>query len=136
MARARMAEFRLRPATYEDVVRYAGHELPEDWCIEHRVVGHAAEAGGEVVAVGYVTWDMLGRCWGWFSRRDALSPFLVHRKARATMRLLREVGEPALYAICNAAIPRAEEWLRRLGFHAAPEVSVSLGAWWKCDLST
>lgn len=107
-----------------------GHAIPPEWNIA-KVVGHAAECDGDLVAVGCVTWDRYGRCWGWFSWRERLSPFLIHRKAVAMLDLLRDCGEPAVHAICNRAIPGAEMWLRRLGFERDPALDMDMGPGWR-----
>lgn len=105
---------RLRPATAADFTA-RGRAVPEVF------LGFAAERDGEVVGYGLVVWDHEGRAWGAFDRFGDVPRFLMHRLARRVIAALREAGEPAIYAICDTRIPRAEEWLRRLGFTPTPD---------------
>lgn len=123
----------IRRATADDARAIAGGTLPADWCIG-APVGWAAERDGEVIALGAVTWDRYGRAWGWFSGSGAVPAITMHRKAREMLAMLREAGEPTLYAICNTAIPGADTWLRRLGFVEAPDMHSEAGPVWQCNL--
>ena len=125
----------IRRATPEDVHVMAGGDMRPEWCIG-APVGFAADRDGELAALGTVTWDRYGRAWGWFNRRGAVSAFVMHRTAIEMLRLLREVEEPALYAICNPAIAGSDKWLRRLGFALDATLQHELGPIYRCDLST
>lgn len=123
-----------RLATADDFRRYAGQDLPPEWCIEGRVIGYVAEDGGEVIAIGIVTWDEFGRAWGWFHSRQRIAAVTMHRLAKRTMAVLRAVDEPALHAGCDYRIPGSEKWLKRLGFAHAPELSCAERQVFRCDL--
>lgn len=124
----------VRRVTLDDM-RAMDAVLPPEWRIGEPI-GYAAERDGELVAVGSVTWDQWGRAWGWFNRRGHVPAITMQRCALATLKLLRDVGEPRIYTICNAAIPGSDTWLRRLGFAVDPTLQHNLGIIWRCDLST
>lgn len=130
-----MSQAVLRSARADDFRRYAGLEMPADWCADEWVCGWALERDGALVGYGFVTQDAYGRLWGWFSRREALSPFLMHRHARHLLGMLRRAGYGVVYTICDDSVPRAAAWLQRLGFEAT-EVEMEQGRVWQCALST
>lgn len=129
------SSLRVRRVTAEDVRALLGSDIHPEFCIGEPA-GFAAERDGELVAIGTVTWDRWGRAWGWLNRPGAIPAVTMHRRARAMLSLLREVEEPALYVICNHAIPGADTWLRRLGFVEDETLKHPLGAVYRCDLST
>jgi hypothetical protein len=125
----------LRPASAEDLRRYAGCDLPADWAIDGWAIGYAAERAGEIVALGLVTRDIYLRAWAWFNSRERLPALMMHRKAKAMLAILREVGEPVIYAGCDYSIPGAEKWLQRLGFVPDTDLSTPERSVWRCNLS-
>jgi hypothetical protein len=126
-----------RLATADDLRAWVGRMPPVEWCIAENIVGYTAERASEIVGLGFVTWDEYGRAWGWLEKREALPTLMMHRKAKAMLALLRDVGEPALYAFCSQTIPGSEKWLRRLGFVPAPELTTDPDhPVHKCSLST
>lgn len=127
-----MSRARLRRATRGDLAAY-GAGLPEGWCAEGWMLGYALEQDDQVAAYGIVTQDRYGRLWGWFSRRAAVSPFMMHRKARELLAIVRDAGEPAVWAICHPTIPGAATWLERLGFVLTGD-AIEQGQIWRCDL--
>lgn len=106
-----------RLATADDFRAFFGREPPNIW------FGLTAERDGELIGMGVVRWDEWGRAWASFDAGEAVPPILMHRAARSAIDTLREVGEPAIYTFCDAAIPRAAAWLTRLGF--APDLTLS-----------
>lgn len=127
-----MTNLHIRLATAEDIRSYAGRELPADYCI-CSALGYAAERDGRVVAISLVTWDSYARAWVWFDTTEPLSPIVMHRRALKTIKVLREVGEPLLLAFCSRRIADAEKWLKRLGFHPAPELTTDPNhPVWRC----
>lgn len=131
-----MSSLRVRVVRAEDIRAVLGCDIDPVYCIpECKPVGYAAERDGAVVAIGVVTWDTEGRAWGWFNTRERLPAVVMHRRARAMLALLREAGEPALYAICNGAIPGAETWLRRLGFVVDEALTHPWGPVYRWDLT-
>ncbi len=123
-------------ARASDFRRYFGVEPAPAWCIEGKIIGHVAERGGELVAVGLVSWDQYGRAWGWYSVRERVPEIIIFRQARAMLALLRSVKEPALYVFSDPRVPQAEKWLRRLGFRPAPGIVEPKVEAWKCDLTS
>lgn len=120
----------LRPVRVDDVRAYTGEDLIPDYATMPPF-GWVAEAGGELVGIGFVVWDKWGRAWGSFNRRsDAdgkpyVPALLVHKKAKEMIDWLREAGQPALYAECSQTIPGAAKWLERLGFKHDPVLSAN-----------
>lgn len=132
-----MSRITVRLARPADAEAYAGAALPAEWFFGGHLVGLVAERDGEMVAIGFITWDGLGRAWGWFSRRGSVSPFLMHREARRMLVGLREAEIAVLHAFCSQSIPGSANWLARLGFVAAPELTTDPDhPVWRCDLST
>lgn len=121
----------VRLATADDIRAFAGREIP-DWCVEW--VAYVAEREGRPVALGTVLWDKWGRTWGAFDKTERVSPFLMHRLAKETIKQLKGIGIDTLYAECDP-IPAAAEWLRRLGFRRAPIVPPDPREVWVCDLT-
>lgn len=122
----------VRLATADDLRRYAGRNPPE-WCVEW--CGYVAERDGEIVALGMVFWDKWGRTWGLYDFRERQSPFLMHRLARETIAHLRRIGVTTLHAFCDDRVPKADLWLKRLGFRLAPELPPDPTPVWICTLS-
>lgn len=112
----------LRLATADDLRSFYGCEPSAEWCAAPPA-GHVATRDGRDIAIGVVTLDRYGRVWGWFDMREPLPAVLVHRYARRLLAALRQDGIEALHAICDRRKPRAEAWLRRLGFHEDDEMT-------------
>lgn len=127
------SSLRLRRVSVDDLLELDA-VLPPEWRIREPA-GWVAERNGRVVAAGTVSWDEWGRAWGWFNRREPVPAVTMHRRAIEMLRLLREVGEPALYAICHVETPGAEKWLKRLGFVPDATLTHELGPVYRCDLS-
>jgi len=104
-----------RLAGVNEYCAFSGETAPAEWPgIKPFVL--LAERDGEPVAIGAVSWDQYGRAWGEFGCKEKVSAALMHRTALHVLRMLREVGEPVIYAFCDKQIEGAEKWLRRLGF--------------------
>lgn len=87
--------------------------------------------GGRVVGMAGVVYDDYGRAWAFL---DALirPTFALHRQALRFFAAMRQVGEPAIYTTCGYdQSPRAEAWLRRLGFEITDEFGPTDQAIWK-----
>jgi len=80
-------------------------------------IGMTYEVDGEPALVGLVTWHD-GTCWVHAHINDDhyKRAFLLHRRAKAMVKILFDVGEPALFALCDDWVPNAESWLTKLGF--------------------
>lgn len=125
----------LRAASADDIRAVLGVDIDPEYCAM-APFGYAAERDGKVVAVGTITWDNRGVAWAWFNGRGAVPAITIHRKALAVLDMLREVGEPVLYTICDISVPCAEKWLRRLGFVRDETLMHPWGPVYRCDLST
>lgn len=95
-----------------------------------------ARRNGRVVGIAGVMWDDHGRAWGFMDHRlkpdEPLPAFAMHRQARRFLEVMREVGEPAIYTGADTSrSPRAEAWLRRLGFEITDEFGTVEQAIWK-----
>lgn len=124
----------VRRVVMDDIRTLNGGEgIDPAYCIGEPV-GYAAERDGELLATGSVTWDRYGRAWGWFNRRGRVAPSTMHRCALEMLGMLRRVGEPEIYMICNLAIPGAEKWVKRLGFVRDERLPHPWGPVYRCDL--
>lgn len=80
--------------------------------------GITGRVDGQIVAYGGIHHYSDGRHWGFLSVFDERyrSPVLLHRIAVGILNTAKSVGI-SVYVMCDtAAHPRAEAWLRRLGF--------------------
>lgn len=114
----------IRVAKRKDFLRYYGTPAPKTFTA---MVG---ERGGEIVAIGGVFYDG-GTAMGFLDakERPALS---LHRTAVKFMKTMKAVGEPAIYTACEDTIPRAADWLLRLGFKMTPDTVDGQRIWrWK-----
>jgi hypothetical protein len=107
--RVAISDRRLRVRLVEpgDYEAYSGRGPAQGWCLGGKIVGHVAERGGQIVAIGVITWDWAGRAWAWYESRERLPAIILHRKAKAMLALLRKVGEPSLYVFRNPSEPGA-----------------------------
>lgn len=106
----------LRLATPDEFVRFFGREPPDIW------FGLPHYEGGEIVGMGVVHHDALGRAWGSLDAKKPLPALRMHRTAKRALAALREAGEPVLYVGCNRKHAQAEKWLLRLGFSLDAEL--------------
>jgi hypothetical protein len=95
------------PATFR---AWCGREMPDSY------VGYIGKRDGVPVAMGGVFWDDDGFCIAAYDSRGRISAFVMHRIALRLLKVLRDIGETAVWADCDRNIPGAEKWLRRLGF--------------------
>jgi hypothetical protein len=86
------------------------------------VVGMTAEVEGRIVGYGGVFQYGDGRHWGFFSVFDERyrRPVVIHRFASGILRVMQDAGI-AVHALCDLGHPRADLWLRRLGFRLLEE---------------
>lgn len=115
----------VRLATAEDFQRFYGFGAPELW------LGVVAEKAGRAVAMGSVVWSEHGQALVFFDRKGEASAFTLHRAARLVFDTLRSVGEPALFATCDASIPNAGRWMEKLGFQRMADTENT----WRLDLT-
>lgn len=85
-----------------------------------RLMGFAVRRDEALVAIGLVWIDEQDRWWGNFDQRPGC-PHKVHAQALRLLWALDKAEVPEVWADCNYAIPRAEEWLWRLGFRPVDE---------------
>ena len=128
-----MSRLSLRPARPDDIRALIGSDIDPEYCAM-APFGYTAERDGEIVATGTITWDRRGVAWGWFTRTGHVPAVTMHRCALEMLAMLREVGEPVLYVICNLAIPGAEKWLLRLGFVRDETLTHPWGPVFRADL--
>jgi hypothetical protein len=114
-----------RLATPGDFERFYGRPPPDEW------FGVLGERNGVILGMGSAVWDKWGRAWLFFNRGDSdVSAFAMHRLALWVMNDLRKTfQETTVHAFCDATIPGAEKWLRRLGFEPAPEIEAPVMIW-------
>lgn len=96
-----------------------------EWGVEVEgidAIGYAVRRGGTLESLALVTWietpldpSLPAGWWAWFDSRGAVSP-LAHRYALRIRDVLKAAGASYIHAFMDADIPRAEAWLRRLGF--------------------
>lgn len=106
-----------RFATHEDFVRFYGREPGEDWI---DWIGMVADDGR---VFGILVWHENGVVVGALDRRDQddpVSAFVLHKSARAMLRAAFKAGEEQVSVFCGPH-PKAEFWLRRLGFEPGHE---------------
>jgi hypothetical protein len=68
------------------------------------------------------------RCWVSVDMRKPLPAIVLHRNAKRLLARLAQVGEPIVFAFSDPRQPKADRWLRRLGFEI--DVSVPGPAGW------
>jgi hypothetical protein len=95
----------------------------EEWGVEvypdpSRLIGFACRRDGELVAIGccFVAED--DRWWASFGGRGEF-PSGIHRKSLDLFAALRGADVKEVRAQLDPTIPRAREWLKRLGFEPA-----------------
>ena len=101
---------KIEPATDADFLAFYGREAPETW------LGMAAKEGERIVGMGVVIWNENGCAMGFVDRKGPVSAMGMHRAVKRVLGILKQVGEPAVYVTCDHDIPRADYWLKRLGF--------------------
>src|SRR5262249_41378630 len=90
-----------------------------------RFYGLTAWAGRRCVGMGgiAVTRDD-GRAWGYVLRAPDYHAALgkgLHRRALRFLAGLKRNGVSAVYSTCDTDVPRAAEWMQRLGFEPTDE---------------
>jgi RimJ/RimL family protein N-acetyltransferase len=103
----------IRVATDEDFLAFYRQPVPDDiddW------LALLYEEHGRIIAIGGIRRNEHGAACGFVDRRGPISSFTLHRGAKRLLRALKQVGEPAVYALCDDSNTRAAAWLRRLGF--------------------
>jgi hypothetical protein len=98
------------PATDQDFLAFYGESPPEVW------LGMAYKEQDRVLGMGTVIWNEHGCALGFVDRRRPVSAFAMHRAVLKVFAALKAAGEPAVYVMCDRRFPKAEYWLRRLGF--------------------
>lgn len=101
----------LREFRPEDAADFSG-EIRGD-----QIIGLTACIGDQVAGYAGIR-DVHGRAWAFYCILDdrARRPFLVHRTTMAVLTIAARAGIGPVYAFCDDALPRAEAWLKRLGF--------------------
>jgi hypothetical protein len=110
-------------ATDADFLAFYGVEPPPTW------LGMAYRESERIIAMGVVIWNEHGAATGFFDRKGPVAPIVAHRTARRVMDVLKRVGEPAIYVLCDATVPRSALWLERLGFKPMDDQI------WRADLA-
>ena len=75
---------------------------------------------GKIVGMAGVVYGEDGVAIGFLDATERPS-FALHRAAKKFLAVMKAVGEKAIYTSCEEGIPRAEEWLIRLGFKLLPD---------------
>lgn len=96
-----------------------------EWGVEIEVepfVGFAVRQGGVLTSLAMISWveaplnlALPAGWWAWFDSRGPVSP-LAHRYALKIRDTLQAAGAEEVHAFMDADIPRAEAWMKRLGF--------------------
>lgn len=92
--------------------------------------GLTLEIDGDIAVVGGVFWKA-GRCWAFCSIYDdrARHSLILHRRAKRLLGILRETGETEICTLCDEWVPRAERWLKKLGFEPTGEYLGAREVW-------
>jgi len=83
-----------------------------------RVFGFACRRDDDLVAIGCCWVDDDNRWWASFGGREGF-PHGIHRKSLDLFAALRSANVKEVWAQLDRTIPRAREWLKRLGFQPA-----------------
>jgi hypothetical protein len=96
-----------------------------EWAVDVEVppaLGFAIRRGDYLAAIGLATWVETpvdpaypAGWWVWFDSRGPVSP-LAHRYAVKIRDALQAAGAQHIHAFMDGEIPKAEAWMRRLGF--------------------
>jgi hypothetical protein len=118
-----MSPIRYRLVRQTDIYRWG----PVTATAPLRFYGLSAWAGRRCVGMGGVAKTLDdGRFWGFVLRasdyHDALGRGL-HRKALRFLAGLRRNGIAAVHATVSEEVPRAAEWMMRLGFEPTDEIA-------------
>lgn len=103
----------IRVATDDDFRTFYEREPPEVW---HAMCG---DRDGIIAGIAGVVYGEDGVAIGFLDATERPS-FALHRAAKRFLAVMKAVGEKAIYTSCEDSIPRAEEWLIRLGFKLLP----------------
>lgn len=104
---------------YDDLK--AGHF--EEWGVEvypdpSRLVGFACRRDDRLVGIGCCFVDDDNRWWASFGGREDFPPG-IHRKSLDLLHAVHRAGVSEIRAMLDLTVPRAREWLLRLGFRPA-----------------
>lgn len=107
-----MASPVIAPATARDFMEFAG-QLPP-----YRVTAWAARHGGKVIGLGGVLIMPDGARYAFMDVSDEARRFpkAMHKTGLAFMREVRKSYQGPIVATTTTNVPRANEWLIRLGF--------------------
>jgi N-acetylglutamate synthase-like GNAT family acetyltransferase len=86
------------------------------------IIGLTAEIDGEVAAYGGIR-QVHGTAWAYFAvvNEEARSPFFLHRTMVIALSAAASAGISPIYTFADTSKPRAEAWLKRLGFRPLQE---------------
>jgi len=113
----------IRLGTPEEFDRfYLGRIKPAAW------LGYVREVEGVIVATAGIYWDHDGRAWGFIDCRRKYMPDTksVVRMTRCVMDAMRGCGQDVVFAKPDMRIPKAEYFLKWLGFKPMTDNS---GVW-------
>lgn len=111
-------------ATDDDIARfYGGISLSQDY------MGLVRKRGRLVVAAGGIVRAAEGPWLGFMDVPPAERSISVYRHALRLLRSAREAGAPSVRVSCDHSIPRAKEFLERLGFVETDETEDEMGVW-------
>ena len=109
-----MAKLTIRVATEADFRAFYDREPPEVCVLM------CGDRDGKIVGMAGVVYGDDGVAIGFLDATERPS-FALHRAAKKFLAVMKAVGEKAIYTSCEEGIPRAEEWLTRLGFKLLPD---------------
>ena len=112
----------IRVATESDFRSFYDRDPPELW---HAMCG---DRDGTIVGMAGVVYGLDGVAMGFLDATERPS-FALHRTAKKFLAVMKAVGETAIYTSCEDSIPRAEEWLIRLGFKLLPDTVEGQRIW-------
>lgn len=93
-----------------------------------RMRHHVAEINGVALAMGTLA-RTNGQLWGWFDRREGMTPRQGVAVIRALIRGMREIGEP-VYVTCNEGVhANASRLLRLVGFRPTGQSTNGFNIW-------
>ena len=102
----------VEPATVKDFLDFSG-KLPP-----HRCVAWAARLDGVVIGLGGLMILPEGGCLAFVDMKEEARQFhkTLHQTGLRFMRHARTLNLGPIYATTETGVPRADEWLERLGF--------------------
>lgn len=116
----------LVPATQQDFIDYAGSLPP------YRTLAWAAKLDGRVIGLGGILYLPDGGKYAFVDMSDEARRFpkAIHRAGLSFMREMRNAKIGPIVATTTTNVPRANEWLERLGFtcHEVGEARIFIHA--------